>query len=225
MEFPQRAADNARRLIEKIAVGMADADEAVYDTHPVEAIESEPRSGFWPWTSGGSMIVLPAALAHHWGTGNAPAPLQPLLDAGARLIEESWAEQYPDRPSLTACITAEPGTPAAEFQSAAERWEVEAWEADEDVYFWKARAMFLAPEDTSFDPDEAPDGGPYVYIDAYLNIDLNYGRDSIGWLRAYGSEPNQTAGDFKRVIPLAEFVTLDEDGLDAIAAAALAALP
>jgi hypothetical protein len=178
------------------------------------------RDGFIPWTSGGYEICLPATLSHHWGSGSAPAPVQPWLDEGERFIAEEWTRQFPDRPGLVDCICAGEGEPGYQWQSEAENFECEAWSADTDCYFWKARVMFIAPDDR-----QNESGKPEVYIDAYLNTDLNYGRDHIGWLRCYGTDPNQTIGEFKRTYALSTFARMKPDQLARLAQQAIASLP
>ncbi len=215
--------DKCKELVCLLAEAIGDNDEAIIDydnIDRVEAIETEFRDGFIPFTSGGYHVCLPAALSYHWGTGMAPAPVQPLIDSGERIIAEEWARQYPERPPLVDCITAREGEPGHEWQSAAEDWEMESWQSDDDCYYWKARAMILAPDDRG-----NATGEPEVYIDAYLCTD-SYGRDNISWLACYpGGKADQTVGDFKRTIPAAEFETLTTEALEALAAEAMASLP
>jgi hypothetical protein len=73
----------------------------------------------------------------------------------------------------------------------------------DDIYFWKVRAMFHAPDDPNNETGE-----PEVYFDAYINTDLGYGRDYIGWLSCYGSNPNQTRGDWKKTYTVARLEKL-----------------
>jgi len=213
---------NAAELASLLCEALKDNDEAIfaYDAKP-EPIETEPRDGFWPWTSGGYHMCLPAMLSHHWGTGRVPASLQPMIDEGDRIIANEWARRFPDRPPLLDCIAAwEETDPLHKWHEAACEWECESWNEDTDCYFWKARVMFLAPGDMQNET-----GKPEVYIDAYLNTDLNYGRDHIPWLRAYGTNPDQTTGSFKRTIPLADFIAMDSAALEALCAEAIASLP
>lgn len=208
---------NARELIGGLAEMLRDGDDAIWDhdvERRIEPIEHEPRSGFWPWTSGGFEVCLPAALSYCWSTGSAPAAIQPMIDQGDRFIAEAWRERYPRRPSLDDCIAGGEGI-RPKWQSEAEEWETEAWMADDDCYFWKARVMF---EDAG---DMNGDGvAPRVHIDAYLNTDLNYGRDDIGWLSAYGQKTDQTWGNFKVSFPLAKFARLQSKHLSALVSSA-----
>lgn len=215
------AMDNARELIGGLAEMLRDGDDAILDydvERRIEPIEHEPRSGFWPWTSGGFEVCLPAALSHHWGTGCAPAPIQPLIESGESFIAEAWAERYPDRPALVACICDE--SIPDEWRQEAEDWESEAWSEDTDCYFWKARVMFEDAGDMNGDGKAAR-----VHIDAYLNTDLNYGRDDIPWLRCYGRKADQTWGDFKVSFPLDKFARLQPKHLEALISSARRKLP
>lgn len=221
--FSGTVTDKAETLCKLIARGMGEGDDAIFDYDyegRVEPIEFEARDGFWPWTSGGFEVCLPAALSHHWGTGCAPAAIQPIIDRGSEIIADEWAGHYPERPDFMTCITANPGDTGYEWQSEAEEWESESWLSDTDCYFWKARVIFYAPDDMQNETGE-----PEIYVDAYLNTDLNYGRDSIPWLRAYpGGKSDQTHGDFKRTIPLRVFEALTESEIEALAAMAVASL-
>jgi hypothetical protein len=226
--FTGTAEEKAERLCTLLAEAIADADEAVFDADRVEPIETGARSGFWPWTSGGYHFCLPASLSYHWGSGGAPAPIQSLIDSGNEIIAEEWRRQNPDRPGLVECIHSEGEHTgiAQEWQQEAEEWESEAWANDDDCYFYKGRVIFLVPNDPSYRSEEAPEPGePYIYVDAYLNTDLNYGRDYINWLSCYGSNPNQTAGEFKRCFTVPQFEALSEEEMGALVVEALKSLP
>lgn len=203
---------NAAYLASALCEALKDNDEAIfaYDAKP-EAIETEARDGFIPYTSGGWHICLPAALSYCRSSGHAPAPLQGAIREGERFIADAWAERFPERPGLIDCICDE----SCEWQAEAEEWESEAWINDEDCYFWKAQVMFLGPLDQGNETGRAE-----VYIDAYLNTDLNYGRDYIDWAGG-----NQTHGNFKRTIPADQFAAMTEDDLDAIVQEAVESLP
>ncbi len=219
-----------------MAEAMGDDDEACFQypfADQVEEIERESRSGFIPWTHGGHHVVLAAALSHHWGTGAAPAPVQPLIDAGGEIIASEWARQYPERPSLIDCICSEPDlhpdlfggeTPLPHsmpdsWRRAAEDFESESWANDDDCYYWKARAMILSPRDR-----QNQSGDWEVYVDAYLCTD-SYGRDSIPWLSCYGQKTDQTVGDWKRTVPMREFMAMDSDALERMVEEARRTLP
>lgn len=218
----QAALERTQEIVSLLAEKIGDADEACFQypfADRVEKIETEARDGFIPWTHGGHHVCLAAAVSHHQSTGCAPAAIQPYIDEGERMIAEEWARQHPERPALWDCINAGPGEPGYEWQGEAEEWECEAWAHDDDCYFWKARAMIHAPGDLQNESGEWE-----VYVDAYLNTDINYGRDHIAWLSCYGGNPNCTVGDFKRTIPLADFIQLDTAALEAIVNEAIAAL-
>lgn len=216
------AMERTQELVALLAEAMGDSDEACFQypyADQIEEIETVARDGFWPWTSGGHHVCLAAAISHHSATGAAPSPIQPMIDATDKMIADEWARQFPDRPSHVDCISAGKGELGHEWQIDAEQWEFEAWQGDTDCYYYKARAMIVAPSD-----HQNESGQWEVYIDAYLCSD-SYGRDSIPWLSCYGQKTDQTAGDFKRTIPLCDFVAMDSAALEALASEAVATLP
>jgi hypothetical protein len=80
--------------------------------------------------------------------------------------------------------------------------------------------MFLDADDRQNET-----GKPEVYIDAYLNTDIGYGRDHIAWLPHYGGKANQTVGSFKLTMLANDFAALDDDALEALAIEAVRQLP
>jgi hypothetical protein len=80
--------------------------------------------------------------------------------------------------------------------------------------------MFLDADDRQNET-----GKPEVYIDAYLNTDIGYGRDHIAWMPHYGGKANQTVGSFKLTMPADDFAALDDDALEALAIEAVKQLP
>jgi hypothetical protein len=205
------AVPNARAIALALGQLMIDGDEACIDGDPadrIEEIEHESRDGFIPFTSGGFEVCLPAALAHHWGSGCAPAAVQHIIDRQEPSIADDWQRQHDDAPPFLECVNAEEG-PAAAWRERAQEFEAEWWAEDTDCYYWKARVMFEDVDDHN--------GGsePRVQIDAYLCLD-SYGRDYISWLSCYGTNPNRTVGDFKAVIPLDKFVALQPSHINAI---------
>lgn len=232
----QQVEERTHELVTLLAEAMGDNDEACFQypyADQVEEIERKSRDGFWAWTSGGHHVCLAAAISHHWGTGAAPAPIQPMIDAMDEIIAGEWKREFPERPSWQDCIGFWPDmhpdlfggeTPMARdipetMQEEAREFEEAIWQEDTDCYYWKARAMIHGPSDRQNETGEWE-----VYIDAYLCSDT-YGRDSISWLSAYGQKTDQTTGEFKRTIPLREFAAMDSDALEAIAAEAVAQLP
>ncbi|WP_158010656.1 hypothetical protein [Tardibacter chloracetimidivorans] len=203
-----------------MAEALGSYDDAIFEYEPhkrVEEIETEARDGFIPWTSGGYEVCLPASLSHAWGSGSAPEPIQKIIDNETDLIADTWKQQYPDRPPFLECVLGEHGQ---ELEEQAQEYEMESWQGDDSCYFWKARVMFLAPGDPQNET-----GKLEVYLDAYLNTDLNYGRDHISWLRCHGSNPNQTVGTFKRTIDADVFASMTEEQLDALVTEAIKSLP
>jgi len=68
-------------------------------------------------------------------------------------------------------------------------------------------------------------GEPEIYVDAYLNTDLNYGRDSVSAYSVTGRRVDRTHGEFKRTIPLTAFVAMTDDELGVLADDAVRSLP
>lgn len=87
--------------------------------------------------------------------------------------------------------------------SEAARESLYEWEdaslSEGTTYFYKVRAQLYAA-----DSADNTTGEDEVYVWAAINTDLEYGRDHIGWLRAYGSDPNQNKGGHCETIKLAE---------------------
>ena len=185
----------ALRFVQGLATGVQEGDDAVFEYEPlkrVEPIEHESRSGFWSWNNGGYEVCLPASLYSAWSSGTCPGPILPIIQSGNRLIAEEWERQHPERPSFLECVCADEGEPGAKWREAAQEWEQEGWQSDDDCYYWKARAVFYAPSSP-----QNTTGEPEVYLDAYLCRD-SYGRDNISWLPyAGGGKADQTAGGFK----------------------------
>jgi hypothetical protein len=219
MTFTEQHKSNAYKLALAIADGMKSNDEAIYyygETEGVEPIESQARDGFIPYTSGGFEVCLPASLHSAYSSGRNPAPLQPIIDGWLKDAADEWAREFPDRPSLDDCACGDD-----------EKLRQEAWDYESDYlcnsdecYFWKARVMFLDSDDR-----QNQSGKPEVFIDAYLNTDIGYGRDHIPWMPHYGGKANQTIGSFKLTIPADSFAALDDDELEALAIEAVKQLP
>lgn len=219
MTFTEQHKSNAYTLALAIADGMKRNDEAIFyygDDEGIEAIETKGRDGFTPYTSGGFEVCLPASLHYAHSSGQAPAPLQSIIDTWLNDAAEEWQRLNPDKPLLVDCVCGDD-----------EKLREEAWDFETDYlcnsdesYFWKARVMFLDADDRQNET-----GKPEVFIDAYLNTDIGYGRDHIAWMPHYGGKANQTVGSFKLTIPADDFAALDDDALEALAIEAVKQLP
>lgn len=173
-----------------------------YDTEP-EEIENEHRSGFIPWTEGGWIAVLNACLAYAHGSGGGPKAVQPIIDstlddaAVAFCEDRKW--KLPSEGAAEAAWVLIGALPDdSDDREAWYEWENE-WLFEGGTYFYKVRAIYYMPDNS-----DNQTGEPEVYFDAYLNIDFEYGRDSIPWLSAYGQNTDQTSGTWKRTIPVRE---------------------
>lgn len=219
--FTEAHRDKAIALAHIFGDYLQRGDDAIftYDREP-EAIETEARSGFIPWTSGGAELVHCASIGYARGSGCASAPIQAIIESDEAFMEEEWARNFPDRPSIWDCIHGydDPAIPR-EWQSEAEDWDNEWFMSNDDCYYYKARVIFLSPDDR-----QNESGAPEVYIDCYLVTD-SYGRDDIPWLSYYGQNRDQTRGDFKRTMPLEEFAAMDLEAMQSLVTEALAMLP
>jgi hypothetical protein len=219
MPFTEQHKSNAYKLALAIAEGMKHNDEAVYyygETEGIEPIEDKARDGFIPFTSGGFEVCLPASLNHANSSGRIPAPLQPIIDTWLNDAADEWRAANPDKPPLFDCICGDDDDLRAE----AEEFESDYLCNSDESYFWKARVMFLDADDR-----QNESGNPEVFIDAYLNTDIGYGRDHIPWMPHYGGKANQTVGSFKLTMPADEFAAMDGDALEALAINAVKQLP
>jgi hypothetical protein len=219
MTFTEQHKSNAHKLALAIADGMKSNDEAIYyygEDEGIEAIESEPRDGFIPYTSGGFEVCLPASLNSAHSSGRIPAPLQGIIDSWLKDAADEWAREYPGKPSLIDCICGED----EDLSELACEFESEYLCNSDECYFWKARVMFLDADDR-----QNESGKPEVYIDAYLNTDIGYGRDHIPWMPHYGGKANQTVGSFKLTIAADDFAAMGDDALETLAIEAVKQLP
>lgn len=219
MTFTEQHKSNAYKLALAIADSMKSNDDAIYyygETEGIEPIEDKARDGFIPYTSGGFEVCLPASLHSAHSSGRIPAPLQFIIDGWLKDCADDWAREYPEKPSLEDCVCGDD-----------EKLREEAWDYEsnylcnsDECYFWKARIMFLDADDRQNET-----GKPEVYIDAYLNTDIGYGRDYIPWVTPLGGKANQTVGSFKRTISADDFAKLEGDALEALAIEAVKQLP
>jgi hypothetical protein len=193
----------ARRFIEEFIEAAQHADETYhYDAEP-EEIENEQRSGFIPWTDGGWQTCLPNDVYSSVSRGGAHPAIQAIYDLNQPdCIESWWRKRFGNLPDSVASLRGMSlfnhlyGLIADEDDAREDfhEWEVEWWGDSDSIYYWKARAIYYAAGNS-----DNTTGEPEIYFDAYLCLD-EYGRDSIPWLRAYGSPSDQTRGNWKRTI-------------------------
>lgn len=84
------------------------------------------------------------------------------------------------------------------------------------TYFYKVRCQYYTA-----DNPRNESGEDEVHFTAYLNTDLEYGRDYIPWLSYTGGKADQTYGGFGETVPVSEltperFEELYEEALDAL---------
>lgn len=217
--FAEQHKSNAYTLALAIADGMKSNDDAIYyygETEGIDPIESNARDGFIPYTSGGFEVCLPASLYSAYSSGSAPAPIQSIIGTWLKDAADEWAREYSEKPSLIDCICGDD----SDLRELASDFESEYLNNSDECYFWKARVMFLNADDRQNET-----GKPEVYIDAYLNTDIGYGRDHIPWASHCGGKSDQTIGSFKLTIPADDFAAMDSDALEALAIEAVRQLP
>lgn len=196
---------NAKALAHLMAEALVDADEGIWGdpNEAVEPIEDADRDGFIAWTGGGYEVCLASSVAHHaWGGGTAPKAIQRIIDA--QDCSGDWARQHPDLPSHIEAINSADNS----LCDLAQQFESDWWMEDDSYFFWKARIIY-EPKDCHNGDGEHD----YVHVDAYLNTDLEYGRDFV----SYGGG-DQTVGNWKRAYTIAEFEALTEADMEALVA-------
>lgn len=219
MTFTEQHKANAYALALAIADGMKSNDEAIFyygDDEGIEPIENTASDGFIPYTSGGYEVCLPASLYSANSSGRIPAPLQSIIDNWLNDCADEWEGFNPDKPKLWDCICGDDD----DLRADAEQFESDYLNNSDECYFWKARIMFLDADDR-----QNESGKPEVYIDAYLNTDIGYGRDHIAWMPHYGGKANRTVGSFKLTIAADDFAAMGSDALEALAIEAVKQLP
>lgn len=210
-------------FVETMCDLFARADEGVYNSDRCEEIEYEPRSGFIPYTDGGHFACLPASIDASIGAGTLPAPVQAIVDRNEPGLIAAWDEAHPATPHAAFYGADAPEDLPPELEEAREAfWDFEhEWWGEGGTYFWKATAQLYAPDNRN-----NPTPGEWsVYLSAWLNTDLDYGRDYIAWLACYGSNPDQTRGRWEKIMSLARFLKLSEARVSALAEEAIAAMP
>jgi hypothetical protein len=164
--------------------------------HKVEDIENEHVSGFIPFTEGGAEIVLNADLASCMSSGSAPSMIQPFIDSEQKDCEEAWNEANPEHTVEWLYAETPPQADLLDHQAVEkerEHWKEKFWDFERDyfteggTFFYKVRAIYYLPDNSSNDSGE-----PEVLFMVGVNTDFEYGRDYIGWLSCYGSDPQQT---------------------------------
>lgn len=204
-ELEERIADPleaAAPLAERFVQGVCEELERFDDVYgmKVEPVETEAYDGFIPYTDGGYDGIAYGLLSYAHGSGSAPAPIQRIIDSTLKDAEAEFERErgiHPDKLERDSELLED----WYEFES--------NWLSEGGTYFYKVRVLFYRPD------NYRNDSGDYeVRMFAYLNTDLEYGRDSIPWLRCYGSNPDQTTGDWERTMTAAEFNALGNEGID-----------
>ena len=178
-----------------------------YDAEP-EPVENDRAPGFIPFTSGG--FTLCVAQTFNAEENGQPGPIRQIIRESLKdACENAMRNQGLQTPggfdgleaweAYNACYELFDDQSDEQDQFCG---DVDAW-FSEDCYFWKANALFFAPGQIGNETGECE-----VYFDAYLNTDLNYGRDYVGWLGCYGTDPDRTTGPWRKTITVAKLTRL-----------------
>lgn len=201
-------AELARGFIaETIELLASDEMTFQYEAEP-EAIENNHVPGFIPFTSGGFMACLANQISND--ESKDPQPIQAIIAANIKDAAKVFCKEHGvELPAEKECLQSWDYYNAVYEAVETDSELVEALQTtcddwfSEDCYFWKVRALFLMPNDSGNETGE-----PEIYFDAYLNTDLNYGRDSVDWLKVYGGNPDQTRGNWKKTITVRQLERL-----------------
>lgn len=200
----------AQTLNERLLDAMAEVTEALHSAPGVfqywaepEEIETEARSGYIPFTDGGAHVCVGAVLSYCLSSGSFPTEV--VREYAERIqgyAQKEWERQTGK--SLDSVMNARDSDDKATRDQAESDWD-EFGEFEHEYlmegceFYYKARAILYRAGNWR-SPDKSQD---VVLFDVYLCMD-SYGRDSIPWLKAYGSNTDQTEGDYRRVVPVSE---------------------
>lgn len=184
---PDQFADVAelvRDFVETVADDIKGQEECWGEAN-IEEVEHESRSGFCAYTNGGFDCCIASDLGHVYGSGSVPADLQKYVDSDLADIKIEWNKANPDHEydDIFAPTPEELGQLAlfddGHRFTEAEHWKEKYWEFESEwmsegnTYFYKIRALYFAPENSSNETGERE-----VYFLAGLCTDFEYGRDS-----------------------------------------------
>lgn len=190
LALPNDVEQNVLAVIQNIADELRDWDEVIA-VH-VDPIEYKARDGFFPYTNGGYSGV--ASIPFRYGRFDYDC----LSEYHDRDTEDMYAafrrdkgdpEEYDDL-SNEEFFDKFYEDGGAEFRS---EWEMN----NGDVFFLMFRAIFF---DVSNRRNVS--GEPEVYFFAGVNVDFNYGRDSIPW-----AGKSTFIHEYERNIPLSGLTT------------------
>lgn len=203
----------AAAVLAKVSDDLRDVVAAVLDSaegwnayNPrIEAVETAARSGFVPFTDGGWDGRITAGVYGSQGGGYLPKCLDAFAsDDYAAKVAAYVAETYPAE-------TFADGEAAARFERDVQSYDTapdayhkaeafeNGWQEQDSEFYYDARALLFGPENTRNETGEAE-----VYLFAGVNVDFEYGRDSVPWLACYGSNPNMHRGEWSRTVKVSD---------------------
>lgn len=146
--------------------------------------ETKAYDGFIPYTDGGFTVTGYADFASAYGSGCVPVAIQDMLDSTLEKCRREFEREH----------GVDPWEMDDDHELREEWYEYEnTWLSEGTTYFYRVRALFY--EAGNRHGEEGYRDVDHVYFDAYINTDLEYGRDYIAWAGG-----NQTHGGWKRVI-------------------------
>ncbi len=219
--FGPPVADMARRYVEDVMDTLA-SDEEIACEAKVEEIENVSRDGFIPYTEGGFEATGWNTLGYAHGSGKEPKAIQPIIESAVCDCLEWFLTERDDFTVPDDVQDKEHGWDRYNYLwEAAEKqlgegyeapWREAYYEAENEhlmegpTYFWNSRAMFYDATNSDNELD-----GDAILFETYLNIDLEYGRDYVGWLSHYGVNPNRTVDGYRKWVLAKD---LSEDMID-----------
>jgi hypothetical protein len=195
------------------------------DFYKIENVENEDRSGFHAYTSGGVDCVGYRDLYSDWSSGYSPKAVHLIIDSDLADIREEWGKAHPNN-TYDWIYDSEDHPTFDGFKSdeaVREHWREKFydWEAegmmDAGTYFWKVRALYHAAGSTHNETGEDE-----VLFLIGLCTDIDYGRDSVPWLSAYGADPQTTKWLFERTVKASD---VTPGSLEKMAAEAVNVVP
>jgi hypothetical protein len=199
-----------RRWAEEVLEAVSGFDD-VYNTD-LDEVENRSRDGFIPFTDGGFNGMGYATMSYAYGSGCAPAVIQPFIDSTLKDVEEDWNKDNPEHP--TSWLFARHDDAQLDlFGPSGERdhWQEKYWEIEREAfeegstYFYKVRVLFHGDHHSSVS------GEPEAFFMVGINTDFEYGLDHIAWLPYMGGKAQQTEWLWEKTVKVAD---LTEEMID-----------
>ncbi len=182
---------NVEEMMSEVLSDLGQFNDVVMTPDELDPIETEPYSGFIPFTDGGFEIGAYADFRAAHGSGCVPNAIQEMLDSTLKDCAESFVRE---KGLPEGC------DPWDEEEVREEYWDWEdTWLSEGCTYFYKVRAIFYRADNSRNET-----GSDEWYFWACLNVDLEYGRDSVPWFSVYGGNPDQCRGEWSETVKAAD---------------------